>query len=98
MCLYCVGSPAVVCILAVACIPVVVVRKYNIVFILNVACCKRYCCCLCHCCCLHPDCGRHICCCWRPLGSRGFLVAGLSAIADLSGVTNSVVGVSVIPF
>jgi hypothetical protein len=47
---------------------------------------------------LHPDCGRHSCCCWRPLSSRGFPVAGLSAIADVPGVTNGVVGVSAVPF
>jgi hypothetical protein len=43
---------------------------------------------------LHSDCGRHSCCCWRPLGSRGFPVA----IADVPGVTNGVVGVSAVPF
>jgi hypothetical protein len=47
---------------------------------------------------LHPDCGRHSCCCWRPLSSRGFPVAGLCAIADVAGVTNGVVGISAVPF
>jgi hypothetical protein len=37
-------------------------------------------------------------CCWHPLSSRWFAVASLSAIADLPGVTNGVVGVSAVPF
>jgi hypothetical protein len=63
------------------------VSSHDIAIILNGACCWRYCCCLCHCCCLHPDCGRHSCCCWRPLSSWGFPVAGLFAIVDVPGVT-----------
>jgi hypothetical protein len=47
---------------------------------------------------LHPDCGRPSCCSWRPLSSRWFPVAGLSAIADVPGITNGVVGVSAVPF
>jgi hypothetical protein len=89
--------PAVACVPAVACIPAVV-SGHDTAVILNVACCWPYCCCLCHCCCLHPDCGRHSCCCWRPLSSWCFPVAVLSAIADIPGVTNGVVGVSAVPF
>ncbi len=70
----------------------------DIAVILNVVCCWRYCCCLCHCCCLHPDCDRHSCCCWRPLSFWWFPVAGLSAIADVPGVTSGVVGISAVPF
>ncbi len=47
---------------------------------------------------LHPDCSRHSCCCWRPLSSWWFPVAGLSAISDIPGVTNGVVRVSAVPF
>ena len=64
----------------------------------TVAWCWRYCCCLCHCCCLHPDYGRHSCCCWHPLSSWWFPFAGLSAIADVPGVTNGVVSISAVPF
>ncbi len=88
--LYCVGGPfipAVACVLAV-------VSGHDIAVILNVACCQRYCCCYC----LHPDCGRYSCCCWLPLSSWGFPVAVLSAIADIPGVTKSVVGVSALHF
>ncbi len=81
----------------IACVPAVV-SGHNIAIILNVACCWRYCCCLCHCCCLYPDCGRHACCCRRPLSSWWFLVVGLSVITDVPGVTNGVVGVSALPF
>jgi hypothetical protein len=42
--------------------------------------------------------GRHSCCCWRPLCSSGFPVAGLSAIADVPSVTGGVVGVSPVLF
>ncbi len=42
--------------------------------------------------------GRHSCCSWRPLSSWWFPVAGLSAIANIPGVTNGVVGVSAVPF
>ena len=38
----------------------------------------------------------HFCCCWRPLSSLGFPVVGLSAIADVHGVTNGVGGVSAV--
>jgi hypothetical protein len=41
---------------------------------------------------------NHSCCCWRPLSSWWFPVSGLSAIADVLGVTNVVVGVSAVPF
>ncbi len=71
---------------------------HDIAVVLNVACCWHYCCSLCHCCCLHPNCGRHSCCCWRSLSSLWFPVAGLSAIADIPGVTNGIVGVSAVPF
>ena len=47
---------------------------------------------------MHPDCDRHSCCCWRPLSFWWFPVAGLSAIADVPGVTSGVVGISAVPF
>ncbi len=94
---YCVGGPVVAFIPAVACFPAVV-SGHDIAVILKVACCWRYCCCLCHCCCLHPDSGKHSCCSWRPLSSWWFPVAGLSAIADVPGVTNGVIGVSAVLF
>jgi hypothetical protein len=48
--------------------------------------------------CLHSDCDRHSCCCWHPLSFWWFPVAGLSAIADVPGVTSGVVGISAVPF
>jgi hypothetical protein len=42
--------------------------------------------------------GSHSCCCWCPLSSWWFPVAGLSAIADVPGVANGVVGVPAVPF
>jgi hypothetical protein len=47
---------------------------------------------------LHPESGRHSCCCWCTLTSRWFPVAGLSAIADVLGVTNGFVSFSAVPF
>jgi hypothetical protein len=79
---YCVGGPVVAYIPAV-------VSGHDIDVILNAACWWRCCCCLCHWCSLNLDCSKHSCCCWRPLSSWGFPVAGLSAIADVPGVTNS---------
>ncbi len=95
---YCVGRQSCCCFHSCCCLRSWVVNGHDIAVILNVACCWRYCCCLCHCCCLQPDSGRHSCCSWRPLSSWWFLVAGLSAIADVPGVTNGVVGVSAVPF
>jgi hypothetical protein len=74
------------------------VNGHDIAVILIISCCWRYCCCLCHFCCLHSESGRHSCCCWRTLSSRWFPVAGLSAIANVPGVTNGFVGFSAVPF
>ncbi len=86
------------CFIPVVAFVPAVVSSHDIAVILNAACCWRYGCCLCHCCCWLPDCGRHSCSCWHPLSSWWFPVAGLSAIADVPGVINGVVGVSVVPF
>ncbi len=45
-----------------------------------------------HCCCLHPNCGKHSC--WRLFSSLWVTVAGLPAIAGVTGVTS----VSAVPF
>ncbi len=89
---YCVASPVVAFIPAVACVPAVV-SGHDIAVILNIACCWRYCFCLCHCYCLHPHSGRHSSCCWGPVSSWWFPVAVLSAIADVPGEANGVVGI-----
>ncbi len=83
LCPYCVGGPVVANIPAVACcllLWVVMIMQSSLCCLLLALLMLLVS--------LMLVCGRHSCCCWRPLSSWGFPVAGLSAVDGILAVAS----------